>query len=180
MNEHYELTYIVSIKYLENDLVKVGNQVKEILKEATAEITKEEDLGKRKLAYPIKHIHQGTYLVLEFDMPKENLKKVNDQLAITNEVLRHLIIKKKVRTAAEIAKEEAAKARLVKDKEKEDAKEAEETKEKIEKQEKAATETVKKEIAPSVEIASTKKDDKKSTLDDLDKKLDEILKDDVL
>jgi small subunit ribosomal protein S6 len=176
MNEHYELTYIVPIKYIEGDLDKVNVTVKGLLKEAEGEITKEDTLGKKKLAYPINHVHQGTYMVYEFDMPRANLLALDGKLSITNEVLRHLIAKKKVRTVEQIKREEEVQARIVKDREDEEAVQTEQTKEKIEKQEKAAVETVKKE-AP---VVTLEKEDKKSTLDDLDKKLDEILKDDII
>jgi len=188
MIHHYELCYIVPIKFLDDELKKVEDSVKELLQAQKAEITKEENLGKQKFAYPINHIHQGTYVVLEFDMDGENLKKLDDQLRLKNEVLRHLIIKKRIKTAEEIAREEKMQERQRKEKQEELKQMEEEVKEKVKKSEEEASLSVpkpkeepqKEEKPTEVEIKEDKKDDKKSTLEDLDKKLDEILTDEIL
>lgn len=102
MQEHYELLYIVSIKYIDGDLQKVTESIGKLLKDNNAVITRSEDLGKRKLAYPIKTVHQGTYICLEMDAPKEKLLEIDKQLKLMPEVLRFLIIKKRIKSAAEM------------------------------------------------------------------------------
>lgn len=178
MTNHYELTYIVSIKYLDDELQKVVDTVTKMVKDLNGEITADANLGKQRLAYPIKHIHQGTYVVVEFDMPRDNMKKLDAQLKLKEEVLRHLIIKKRIKTEAELAGEAKAQERLRKEKEAE-----------LQQVEEAAKVKVKKETA-SVKTASTTKateklpvspsKDKDASMEDLDKKLDEILTDDIL
>ena len=213
MNEHYELTYIVPIKYLEDELNKVNESVVGFVKKANGEITKEDNLGKQKLAYPIEHISQGTYMVLEFDMPQVNVKQVDTELKLMPEVLRHLIIKKRVKTEQEIKREADIQERLRKEKEDQlEAMEAEDKKEikktevkaevKVEEPkpeekpaEESAEEPVEEKVEDPTEVKAEeetaeikvdepkeekKADDDKATLEDLDKKLDEILTDDIL
>ncbi len=107
MSEHYELLYVVSIKYVEADLLSVVEKVAGFAKNAGGTITLSNVIGKQKLAYPIKHITQGTYVVVEFDMETEGVKKLDDdlRLKLNNEILRHIIVKKRVKTLAEIEKE---------------------------------------------------------------------------
>lgn len=66
--QHYELCFIVSIKFLENELQKVVSAVHELLKKFGANITSENNLGKQRLAFPIKQTNQGTYIAIEFDL----------------------------------------------------------------------------------------------------------------
>ncbi|NQT49493.1 30S ribosomal protein S6 [Candidatus Kuenenbacteria bacterium] len=177
MNQHYELTYIVSIKYIEDDLQKVIKSVNEVIAKANGEITKETDLGKQRLAYPIDHAHQGTYISLEFDMEQEKLQETNTLLRLMPELLRHLIIKKKVQTEAEIKKQEDIQEKIRKGKQEELKKLENETEVGIK-----ATEPIKK-SADETKPVVTKKEKpakEKVTLEDLDKKLDEILSDDIL
>jgi small subunit ribosomal protein S6 len=177
MNQHYELTYIVSIKFIDDELQKVNSSVLELLKANKAEITKESVFGKQKLAYPINHIHQGTYMVMEFDLETENLKDVDTKIKLMPEILRHLIIKKKVKTADEIEHEKKMKEKLEVAAQEIEKKEEETVKQKVEASEKAQAkpiEAVKKVEKPAKKDATVK------SLDDLDKKLDEILKDDIL
>ena len=174
---NYELAYIISIKYLEADMQKVIDQITKVIKDNGGKIVKEEILGKQKLAYPINHIHQGTYVIVEFDIDGVNLKKIDTELTLMNEVLRHLIVKKKVKSAEELQQEEAIRERLRKEKEDELKQIEEETKTAVQKSEE---ESVEKEIKIKKTDKKEDKKEEKVSLEDLDKKLDEILTDDIL
>ena len=60
---HYELLYIVSNKYSEEELEPIKNKVNKIIEENGGKITFSEDWGKKKLCYPIKHFSYGYYLL---------------------------------------------------------------------------------------------------------------------
>ncbi len=207
MTEHYELLYLVSMQYAGDELQKIMDEVTGMLKDNGATISINDILVKQKLAYPIKHVHQGTYVVVEFDMPKENVQKTETLLRLNNEVLRALIIKKKIKTAEEIEHEKKIQERLLKQKEDElaaldtdvktvvsPAKEvhvqSEEVKVEAPAQEEIQavdTTVIVAEEAPvaapadfkDVEV-KTKKAKSKVSLEDLDKKLDEILTDEII
>lgn len=200
MNQYYELLYIVSLKYVGDELQKVMEEVAKLIKDNNGEISADEILGKQKLAYPIKNVHQGTYVQVEFNLPKENLKELDRLLRLQDTVLRYLITIKRIKSEQELEHEKKVQERLLKDKEQELA-EAEGVKattkaetvekdiaKKEEKQDepKEDNEVVEKaeekveEVKEEVKIEEKKKDDTKASLDDLDKKLDEILTDDIL
>ncbi|OGY43918.1 MAG: 30S ribosomal protein S6 [Candidatus Buchananbacteria bacterium RIFCSPHIGHO2_01_FULL_39_14] len=90
---HYELLYLIPASFTEDELAPIQEKVKELLGRFQGEITLEENLGKKKLAYPIKHNHQGYYLLYEFDLPGENLKQLDRSLRLTQDILRHIIVK---------------------------------------------------------------------------------------
>ena len=174
MSEHYELTYIVSIKHLDDELKKVTDLVTGFIKGFGGVVTAEQSLGKLRLAYPIKQTHQGTYIVNEINLDPEMVIKLDKQLTLENSILRHLIIKKKIRTEAEIKREKEIQDRLIK-----------ETEQEIDKLEKSSKKFVKKEEVsekvetPVTEVKKTVRS-KDTSMEDLDKKLDEILTDDLL
>lgn len=171
--DHYELLYIVSIKHIEDELQRVMEKVAKFIKDGSGEITLDNVLGQHRLAYPIKHITQGTYVVVEFNMAPAAVKKLDDQLKLSGEILRHFIVIKKVKTAAEIEREKTIKEKLRKDKEQELAA--------VEKQDKLGVKRAAEQPIVGVDIKTENKDDKsKTALEDLDKKLDEILKEDVV
>lgn len=213
--QHYELLYIVPVKFAGAELEKIQDKVKEIIKKADGQIDYEENLGKKKLAYVIKNNFQGFYIINEFDVETDQIKALNDKLKLTSEVLRHLIIKKKKLTEDERKKDahkkegkvskmaaqfdiekqlEDTKSVTVDKKEEPVAKKSEvETKEtrnlKLETEEKeepvaekpkveapAESETKPEEVAEE----KKKKDDGKIKLEDLDKKLDEIIDSDII
>ena len=202
MNNHYELLYIVSLHHTGDDLTKVISSVAKVIKDNNGEITLDNIIGKQRLAYPIKKEHQGTFVVVEFDLPREKMLEINKQLSLMPEILRHLTVIKKVKTAEEIEREQKVQEKMLKRKEDELAElEGEATEKTTERKEKPATEiNTDKEAEPvlsgvegeisteekvdekeieEVEIKE-KKEKSKASLDDLDKKLDEILTDDII
>ncbi len=51
-----------------------------------------EPWGKRKLAYPIKHQSEGIYSLIKFTTGASVIKKINADLIISEDVIRHLVI----------------------------------------------------------------------------------------
>ncbi len=155
---HYELLYIVSNKYTEEELKPIIKEVKEIINKNEGQITYTEEWGKRKLAYPIKHFSYGYYNLVEFDVAGEKVAKIDKALRLSEHILRHQIVAKKFKTAEEIAKEE---------------KEREEIDQKI---------AAKKEAEQKEKETKKEKQEPKKSIDlqELDKKLDKILETDDL
>ncbi|MDA2921810.1 30S ribosomal protein S6 [Patescibacteria group bacterium AH-259-L07] len=87
----YELLYIVPAPYTEKDLEGISQKIKKIISDLEGTITHEENLGGKKLAYPIKSIHRGFYLLVRFDINAKKLNELNQKLKLTSEVLRHII-----------------------------------------------------------------------------------------
>ena len=167
--QHYELLYIVPIKFLDDELQKIVANINGLINKLNGTITREDNLGKLRLAYPIKNVHQGSYVVAEFDMAPENEKKLNSQLSLTPEVLRHMLVKKRIKSEKEIKREQRIQDGMRKEKETELSE--------IQAREKTAV--TKAEEQPIAE-RKEKAPDKRASLEDLDKKLDEILTDDIL
>jgi small subunit ribosomal protein S6 len=193
MKQHYELTYIVSIKYLEAELTAVIEEVAGFIKEVGGEITADNIIGKQRLAYPIDNIHQGTYVAVEFDMEHEKVKKVDKQLSLMNSLLRHLTIVKHVKTEAELNQETKLQDKLRKQKEEELEQLEKETKTAVKKQVDPtpvpkAEPSTSEEPKPALREAQgdtaqeTKKPAPESNvgMDEIDKKIDEILTDDLI
>lgn len=154
-SEHYEICYIISSTFTQEETTPIVSKVEDLLKQHQAQITKKEDMGKLKFAYPIKHQSHGYYQVVEFDLPKKELKSLQESLLLANELLRFLITKKKMKTDKELAQEKAFQEKLARKKG-------------------AEIEKIKAEKEESKEKPKKSKADKVS-LEDLDKKLDEIL-----
>lgn len=108
--------YEIAVLYhpdLEVDLSKAEDRVKKIITDTGGKITKTDNWGKRKLAYPIKKQEHAIYVFYMVDMPADSLGKVEATLNITDEVIRYLIVKPDVKgmaKAEELKKEKAKKA----------------------------------------------------------------------
>lgn len=95
MKEYYELMYIIPSKYTESEIAEVMKKVEAMVKKHGGEVKRHEDAGKLKLAYPIKRVRYGNYVLVEFEAEKETPKAIEKdlRLALTNEVLRSMVLK---------------------------------------------------------------------------------------
>lgn len=108
MQRDYELVVLLHPD-LEIDLEKPLGKVRKLIADAKGEVVKEDNWGKRKLAYKIKGEEFAVYVCMEIKLPAEAARKLQDNLNITDEVLRYLLtaIDLKERAAREAAKAEA-------------------------------------------------------------------------
>ena len=88
---HYELLYILPLKYSENELPEIIAKINSLIKKTAAVITKEDNWGKKKLAYPIKQNHHGYFIINEIDIAPENIQKLSRELLNESKILRHQI-----------------------------------------------------------------------------------------
>jgi len=111
MNQ-YEIAVLFD-QGLEIDLDKATSKVEGIITAGGGKITNTDNWGKRKLAYPIKGQDFAIYVFYTAELPGESVKKINDTLNITDEVVRFLIVRpdlKKIAKAEALKKEKAEKA----------------------------------------------------------------------
>ena len=149
---HYEMLCLISNQYSEDELAPIKEKINKIITDDGGKITQEENWGKKKLAYPIKKFRHGYYHLLEFDIDKEKVKKIDRLFRMMNEILRQQIVKKRVFSEEEIAKEKEFTAKI------------------------AAKTKIKEEKEEEKEVEKVKTTDKeKVELKDLDEKLDKIL-----
>lgn len=137
----YELLYIIPQNFTEKETGPIKDKVKKFIKDLEGEINKEEDSGLQRLAYSIRQVHRGYYILLHFDLDKEKLTNLNRDLSLTSEVLRYQIIKipkgewkvekKKERTVREIRVEEKREEKEERPKKKVDLEELEKKIDKI-------------------------------------------------
>lgn len=87
----YELSVLLHPD-LEIDLEKPLDKVRGIVTKNGGEIAKEENAGKRRLAYRIGREDFAVYVFMNVKLPAEAVRKVDNQLNISDEVLRHLLV----------------------------------------------------------------------------------------
>jgi small subunit ribosomal protein S6 len=109
MKRDYELVVLLHPD-LEMDLDKPLAKVRSIIKDNQGEITKEDNWGKRKLAYQINKEDFAVYVYMELSLPPETVKKLQSTLNITDEVLRYLLTAVDLKALA-AAEQAAAKAK---------------------------------------------------------------------
>ena len=118
---HYEVTLIVHPDQ-SSQVTTMIEKYKELITSSGGIVHRDEDWGRKHLAYPINKIYKAHYLMMNIECDKETLDKLNYNFRFNDAILRNLIIsKKKAITEPSIMITEADKEK-VKDQGKEKAK----------------------------------------------------------
>jgi small subunit ribosomal protein S6 len=107
-------SYEVAVLYhpdLEIDLEKAESRVTKIIADNGGKITKTDNWGKRKLAYPIKKQDFAVYVFYTADIPAENVARIEQTFNITDEIIRFLITKPDLKAMAKAEAQRAEKAK---------------------------------------------------------------------
>ena len=92
--QDYELVLIISPEVGGEALdATIDNIVSKFITGSGGTISNVEQWGKRRLAYPIKHFLEGSYVLTHFKLKPELIKELEANLRISEDVLRHLMIK---------------------------------------------------------------------------------------
>jgi small subunit ribosomal protein S6 len=89
---NYELIIIFRPELTKEKVDAGVEHVTKTLTERGGTVASIEPWGKRKLAYPIKHQAEGIYSLMKFSAGSSLVKKINADLLISEDVLRHLVI----------------------------------------------------------------------------------------
>lgn len=92
--KQYELTYLVEDE--------TDHGVANLVSELGGRIINTSSLGKRKLAYKIKKLDFGTFHVALFSAEKESADKLHKALQENTEIVRYLLIERKIEALPEV------------------------------------------------------------------------------
>ncbi len=89
----YELVLVISPEVAEEEFEATIDNVSRFVTEKGGTISDIERWGKRRLAYPIIHFVEGSYVLARFKLRPAFGKELEANLRISEEVLRHLLIR---------------------------------------------------------------------------------------
>jgi small subunit ribosomal protein S6 len=89
----YELVVILSPELAEEDLPAAIDRLSQLIVDRGGEVKDIDRWGRRKLAYPIKKQVEGSYLLTQVRLDPNRTSEVEAGLRISEEVLRHLLVR---------------------------------------------------------------------------------------
>ncbi len=93
MQNNYETIMIINSNLEEATIKATISKINALISEhGTVEST--EEWGKKKLAYPIKKQSEGYYVLVNFSSNPEFIDELDRVYNITDEVIKHIVIKK--------------------------------------------------------------------------------------
>ncbi len=90
---HYEITLIVHPDQ-SSQVVTMIDKYKELITSGGGNIHRQEDWGRKHLAYPIDKIYKAHYIMLNIECDQDTLDKLNYNFRFNDAVIRNLIVSK--------------------------------------------------------------------------------------
>jgi small subunit ribosomal protein S6 len=90
----YEILYIVRADLDDDKVQDIIKRVNTLIERAGGSLERTNVWGKRKLAYEVKHQKEGSYVLQDFQIGPDRVPELEAALKITEEVLRHLVVRK--------------------------------------------------------------------------------------
>ena len=89
----YELVLVISPEVAEEEFEATIDNISRLITGKGGTVSDIERWGKRRLAYPIRHFVEGSYVLARFKLKPAFGKELEANLRISEEVLRHLLIR---------------------------------------------------------------------------------------
>ena len=89
----YELMLVLRPDAPEDRISAVLEKTTRHVTDAGGQIVKAAPWGRRRLAYQVDRYREGSYHIIHFDSPPEAIVDLERTLLITEEVLRHLVVR---------------------------------------------------------------------------------------
>jgi len=91
----YEIVYLIADSVAEDKISVIIKKVEKFITGMDGKVLKEDNLGRRRLAYTVKKNEFATYIVLNIQLEGKKIRELENDLKLTPEVIRHLIVLKK-------------------------------------------------------------------------------------
>ena len=87
----YELMLLLRPDLEDDKLQSAVEKVTRAIVNAGGSLSKVSPWGKRRLAYPIQHLREASYVLIHFDIEPSAVREIERGLLISEEILRHLV-----------------------------------------------------------------------------------------
>ena len=87
----YELLYIVPGQYTDAEIEGIRAKVVKLVEKIDGKILRHDNLGKIRLAYTIDKVQHGTYILIYFDLESHDFSILDREMKMDKEILRHMV-----------------------------------------------------------------------------------------
>lgn len=88
----YELMYIIGSHIADNEIPKIAEEIKKSVESQHGTVEKLELLGKKKLAYPIKHSKVGDYVLVNFSAEAKDIFEIEHKIRTNPAIIRYILL----------------------------------------------------------------------------------------
>ena len=92
-NRIYEVVFIVDPEADDEEVMKLSEALQKIVTSQKGNVTRTELMGRRQLAYEIKHKREGTYVLLEIEGSGREIAELERRMRVNDRILRYITVR---------------------------------------------------------------------------------------
>jgi small subunit ribosomal protein S6 len=92
-NRTYEVMYIIDTSVADDDVTRLSENLATIVTDQGGTVTKNENMGRRQLAYPIARKNEGHYMLLEIDGSGKEIAELERRMRVNDQVMRYITVR---------------------------------------------------------------------------------------
>ncbi len=92
-NRTYEVMYIVDPETDGETIAKLNDAVGKVIEKEGGTITRMEDIGRRRLAYPIQKKTEGHYVLFEIDGSGQEIAELERRMRVNDLIIRFITVR---------------------------------------------------------------------------------------
>lgn len=89
----YEVMFIVDPKTGDEDITRLSENLQQIIADQGGTVTKNENMGRRPLAYPIGRVNEGHYILFEVDGSGSEIAELERRMRVNDQVIRYMTVR---------------------------------------------------------------------------------------
>ena len=89
----YEVMFIVDAKTSEDDITHLNENLLQVITDQGGSVTKQENMGRRQLAYPIGRQTEGHYVLFEVDGTGREIAELERRMRVNDQVIRYITVR---------------------------------------------------------------------------------------
>lgn len=88
---HYEVVYLIHPDQTEHVASMIERHVA-MITDAGGKVHRQEDWGRRQLAYPINNVHKAHYVLLNIECDQATMNELESAFRFNDAIMRHLVL----------------------------------------------------------------------------------------
>jgi len=89
----YELVAIINPEVDEEGMSKIMEKVAQDINSRNGVVEEIKNLGKRRLAYPVRKFMEADYVLARFKLMPKSVKELESEIGASGDILRYLVVK---------------------------------------------------------------------------------------
>ena len=92
-NRTYEVMYIVNPDTADDKIAKLNDAVEKLIQKEGGNVGKIDDIGRRKLAYPINKKNEGYYVLFEIEGTGQEIAELERRMRVNDMIIRYMTVR---------------------------------------------------------------------------------------